>query len=568
MAHAITSQPIEKHANTELRLWAFNQILNLALEGAQSGSDAAGLRARDLSPYQLKQTAARPPLGGTAAGEADRIAVKKPHLKNHEHDSHRKAMEIELAARESIDSSILTAAPDSIISIDQHGEIFSFNQTAELTFGYRHDDALGAKFIELLIAPDWRETLERDLTRFFAGDECATLGRRMELMALRANGATFAAELTIVPLYLHSGPALSAFIRDISERKRTEALQLGQNRILSLIATGTPLHEVLLEIAYFAEAHTDGGACSILRLDVEGRAPSSRVTPSRNHSRISPIGELKSAPDGNHYDPSCTEAHEPALRHECKTCMSWPIFSKAKKILGAFELYFRDAVQPKSNADALAEICTSLAGIAIENHASEERIRYLAHYDGLTSLPNRFLFNEHLDRALHHGQRSGCKFAVLFIDLDKFKEINDTLGHDAGDLVLREIATRMRNCLRHTDTIARMGGDEFYVLVEDLIDSRHAADIAQKLLDEAARPVSIDGKEHCLSASIGISIYPDDGESGHALLQKADSAMYRAKDAGKDGYRFFSASNSHDEPAVSPSKRLSLPERLAEESAG
>jgi diguanylate cyclase (GGDEF)-like protein len=130
---------------------------------------------------------------------------------------------------------------------------------------------------------------------------------------------------------------------------------------------------------------------------------------------------------------------------------------------------------------------------------------------------------------------------VCFVDLDKFKDINDTLGHDAGDEVLRVIARRMRSVLRHTDKIARMGGDEFYVLIEDLNDGFHAAEVAGKLLEEACRSVCVDGIECRLSASIGISIYPDDGSEEQSLLQRADSAMYKAKESGKNAYRFFSA---------------------------
>jgi diguanylate cyclase (GGDEF)-like protein len=188
----------------------------------------------------------------------------------------------------------------------------------------------------------------------------------------------------------------------------------------------------------------------------------------------------------------------------------------------------------------LFDICTKLAGIAIESRASEEKIRYLAHYDGLTSLPNRFLFREYLDLALRNAQRHGEKFAVLFLDLDKFKEINDTLGHDAGDKVLREISKRLRSALRHTDKIARMGGDEFYVLIEELSNGHYAADIAQKLLDGASRPIRIGDQECQLSVSIGISIYPGDGNDGPTLLKNADYAMYRAKERGKNTYQFFS----------------------------
>ncbi len=144
---------------------------------------------------------------------------------------------------------------------------------------------------------------------------------------------------------------------------------------------------------------------------------------------------------------------------------------------------------------------------------------------------------------------------MFFLYLDKFKEVNDTFGHDAGDKVLREIAKRLRSSLRHTDKIARMGGDEFYVLIEELGDGCYAADIAQKLLDEASRQVCVGDQECRLSASIGISIYPDNGSDVQTLLINADCAMYRAKDKGKNAYQFFSSIENHPEDRTRLSQR-------------
>jgi diguanylate cyclase (GGDEF)-like protein len=219
-------------------------------------------------------------------------------------------------------------------------------------------------------------------------------------------------------------------------------------------------------------------------------------------------------------------------------CLSRPILGKDGVQLGTFLLHVASS-EPRW--EQLADTSAYLAGLAIQSRLSEERIRYLAHYDGLTGLPNRFLFKEYFDLALKSAKRHGKKFAVCFVDLDKFKEVNDTLGHDAGDEVLRVIARRLRGALRHTDKMARMGGDEFYILIEDLNDGFHAAEVAGKLLEQASRPVQI-GEAQCrLGASIGISIYPDDGTDEQTLLRQADCAMYKAKESGKNTYRFFSA---------------------------
>lgn len=360
-----------------------------------------------------------------------------------------------------------------------------------------------------------------------------------------------------------------------AQRKWTEALQLGQNHILNMVATGAALPEILAELVQFAENQSEHSLCSIRQLNNEDTALGEHIAAGLPQAYCVRFGETAVGTN----DDSCSAAvfraepvivtdiavnplwaskRELALEHGLRACSSWPIFGKNRKVLGTFALYSREPIAPTEKDQQLMQICTNLAGIAIESRASDEKIRYLAHYDGLTSLPNRFLFKEYLDLALRNAKRHGNKFAVFFLDLDKFKEINDTFGHDAGDLVLREIARRLRNCLRHTDKIARMGGDEFYVLIEELDDGHYAADIAQKLLDAAACPVRVGGQNSQLSVSIGISIYPEDGDNEQALLKNADSAMYRVKDLGKNGYQFFSLPVECGKDAMKLSKLRAL----------
>jgi diguanylate cyclase (GGDEF)-like protein/PAS domain S-box-containing protein len=178
---------------------------------------------------------------------------------------------------------------------------------------------------------------------------------------------------------------------------------------------------------------------------------------------------------------------------------------------------------------------------------SEERLHFLANHDPLTGLPNRAMFQERVEHSLRIAQRHLKQIAVLFIDLDRFKIINDTLGHHAGDQLLQEAAERLRECLRDTDTIARQGGDEFVVLLEDFgKDEQYLVGVARKILGALAKPFMLMGQELSISASIGISIYPRDGHDIHALLKNADIAMYRAKEQGKNTFQFYaSESNVH-----------------------
>jgi diguanylate cyclase (GGDEF)-like protein/PAS domain S-box-containing protein len=175
---------------------------------------------------------------------------------------------------------------------------------------------------------------------------------------------------------------------------------------------------------------------------------------------------------------------------------------------------------------------------------AREQLQFLAHHDALTNLPNRALFLERLDHALTRARWTKRPLAVLFLDLDRFKNINDTLGHDIGDSTLRVAAKRLTNCVREGDTVARFGGDEFTVLLEDLANSDDVPSVAQKILEALSRPFDVEGREFVVTTSIGISLYPSDGDDSLKLLRNADTAMYRAKEQGRNKYQFYSSEMS------------------------
>ncbi|MEW6165382.1 MAG: EAL domain-containing protein [Pseudomonadota bacterium] len=170
---------------------------------------------------------------------------------------------------------------------------------------------------------------------------------------------------------------------------------------------------------------------------------------------------------------------------------------------------------------------------------AEGKAEFLAHYDPLTSLPNQMLVRARLDQALAHADRSGERVALIYIDLDNFKTINDSLGHPVGDALLKTIAARLLDCVRDTDMVSRKGGDEFLVVLTEVDDPDDIGSVADKLLERLAAPAVIDGHELATTASVGIAIYPDDSEDFDTLLKKADTAMYQAKAAGRNAYRFF-----------------------------
>jgi len=172
---------------------------------------------------------------------------------------------------------------------------------------------------------------------------------------------------------------------------------------------------------------------------------------------------------------------------------------------------------------------------------AEKEISTLAFFDSLTGLPNRDLCHNRLEHILIHAKRSSSSAAILFIDLDRFKAVNDTYGHDAGDYVLKETATRMSKRLRSDDTLARIAGDEFIIILESLSSPNNVSNLAEKLIEVIEPPFIIDDNEAYIGLSIGIAIYPSDGETAEELIKNADTAMYHAKDSGKNTFRFFSS---------------------------
>ncbi|HZR68226.1 MAG TPA: PAS domain S-box protein [Burkholderiales bacterium] len=192
----------------------------------------------------------------------------------------------------------------------------------------------------------------------------------------------------------------------------------------------------------------------------------------------------------------------------------------------------------RDSAGRAVRMIGAMTDITMRKEA-EEKLAYLAQFDSLTGLPNRHLFRDRLMQAMARARRSGKAMAVLFIDLDRFKLINDTLGHGAGDRLLKEATGRLRSCVRSSDTVGRFGGDEFGAIITDLAKPADASLVAQKIIDALARPFQLDGHESYVTASVGITLFPADGEEAGTLIMNADAAMYRAKEQGRNTYQYF-----------------------------
>ncbi len=216
---------------------------------------------------------------------------------------------------------------------------------------------------------------------------------------------------------------------------------------------------------------------------------------------------------------------------------------------------FSGAVMREGDGRVQGLVC--LAHDITERKRAEETIQQMAYYDMLTGLPNRTLLNDRLTLELAHAHRNRHMLAVLFLDLDRFKDINDTLGHSVGDQLLRRVAGRLTQCVRGDDTVARLGGDEFIVLLPALKYTEDAAKVAQKVLDSLKQPMTLGGRELYVTTSVGVALYPNDGTSVDTLLKNADAAMYHAKEQGKDNWQPYTS-----ELHVNTSERLALEHNL------
>ena len=214
-----------------------------------------------------------------------------------------------------------------------------------------------------------------------------------------------------------------------------------------------------------------------------------------------------------------------------------------------YDFIFAPVLTKRGKVEAVAGTARNIT----QRKSSENRNWQKANYDLLTGLPNRRLFGDRLNQSVKHTGRTGAPIALLFIDLDHFKEANDSFGHEAGDILLRLVADRIRSCVRETDTVARLGGDEFTVILQDLIDNQHVEIVAEKILKELATPFQINNNTLHISATIGVTLCPQDANSAEQLIKNADQAMYVAKNAGRNRFNYFLP---NQEQSVDPSYRL------------
>jgi diguanylate cyclase (GGDEF)-like protein/PAS domain S-box-containing protein len=404
-----------------------------------------------------------------------------------------------------------------------------------------------------------------ELARSFRESELSILASEMPMIdreesVLDAAGTRKCLASTKMPLRDTNNAVfgLLGIARDITERKRSEMLHQGQAKILEMIATAAPLEDVLTELAHLIEGQLSGILASVLLLDNDGLHLLHGAGPSLHPDYNKLINGVRIGPNAGscgtavhrrepvivadtQTDPLWADYRDLAAAFGLRSCWSTPIISHTDVVLGTFAMYSASPREPMDAEKALVDVATRIAGIAIERKMAEEHIRHIATHDGLTNLPNRSALSERLSQAIERATHRDGTVSLLFIDLDRFKFVNDSLGHDAGDELLQTVARRMQRNVRKSDSVIRLGGDEFVILLPDLPkETDTVSATCRRIIDAVAAPIHIRGHELQVTCSIGVANYPADGADSQALLANADAAMYQAKSIGRDNFQFYS----------------------------
>lgn len=352
-----------------------------------------------------------------------------------------------------------------------------------------------------------------------------------------------------------------AIVRDITGQKQAEKYEQFRSHTLERLAGDEPLSSILEAIVQGVEQLNPAMLCSILMLDTSGKHLGKCVAPSLPEFYNAAIDGIEigigagscgtAAFTGQRIIVENIATHpywatykELAARAGLGACWSQPILSSSSQVLGTFAIYHHEAHTPSEFDISLIEQSAHLASIAIERKQIEEQVSQLAFYDPLTRMPNRRMLVDRLKQALAYSARSRQTGALLFIDLDNFKSLNDTLGHDVGDMLLQQVAQRLMSCLRESDTVARLGGDEFVVMLNNLgVQSLEAAAqtkaVGEKILAVLNQPYLLATHECHSTSSIGATLFYGNQQPIDELMKQADIAMYQAKNTGRNALCFF-----------------------------
>lgn len=420
-----------------------------------------------------------------------------------------------------------------VVVLDRRGVIVSINRAGQLVTGKAEEELVGSRLGDCIPDPK--------AGPFFRLDQGGGTMGGLTTQLVVNGGEPRWVRWSLTPLSEADGAASFLICTgvDVTERRRAEALLKAEREILELVARAESYEVTLEKLCLAIEAQMPGCRAAVLLVDQNNKCLSPVAAPNipaelRRDMASLPIGAA---------GVCCSRAAflgQPVYMvapKEGVPCWSTPSFNSSSAVLGTVAVLPHEPREPEPHEKEVMERAARLVAIAVERHRAEERVRYLALYDPLTGLANRTLLGDRLDSAIAHARRHHVRVALLFIDLDGFKAINDTHGHDAGDEVLAVIGRRILGCIRESDTAARIGGDEFVVLLSEVNAGEAAEAVANKVLETVGRPVAWNNLDLKVGASIGIALFPDDAPTADALLTRADDAMYAVKQAGKGAVR-------------------------------
>ena len=445
----------------------------------------------------------------------------------------------------------LDTTDDAIVISNGQDQVVYANAGFTRLFGFPLPELPGKRLADLLLGPHSDPGLAHAICQ-----SLATQGHfRGEALLYDHRGQSRWTSMVINALHDASGAADGRItvLTDITLTKMHEVLQ---KRVLEGMVNEIPLPELMGLVCAQVERIAPEVTASILAVDEKGllhplAAPGLPKAICRALDGV-PIGPMVGSCGTAAFrgepvvvtdittDPLWADYHRLFEPSGMRACWSSPIRNHRGQVVGTFAFYFREPRAPDASHQHLVDVCLHLCALAIERDTARRRIHQLAFFDTLTGLPNRVQFRSNAEGALAHLQRSGGTGALLFVDLDRFKQVNDTQGHAAGDALLEAVAHRLVQACRRQDLVGRLAGDEFVAFLPGCTQDE-ALPAAQHLLDTIAAPLDIHGQIHVPNASIGIAMYPGDGDDIDTLLSHADQAMYQAKKEHPHGVRFFSA---------------------------
>jgi diguanylate cyclase (GGDEF)-like protein/PAS domain S-box-containing protein len=441
-----------------------------------------------------------------------------------------------------------------VLLVDGDGILRYAGPAAERLLGFElsGDLAGDARLVDAIHPDDYGLVVER-LHATFAG---AGAVEPVEIRVRAADGAW--RWLEIRATNLTHDPDVSGVVvngHDVTERKRADALLAAELDVLERMAVSESVTPVLRRIAEVIEEFIPACRASVGAIDADGvvRHPAAPSLPASVIALLDaerPDGELgRLVRERTDWmvahdittDPRWGAMGPIARRHGLRSCWWFPVHGADDALLGVVTIFAGAPRGPHPSELPLLDRLRHLASLALDRHRFERRLRDQAVQDALTGLPNRTLLVDRVTKALELGDRRGTHTAVLFVDLDRFKVVNDGLGHVKGDRLLRQVAARLAGAVRRGDTVGRFGGDEFLVVAEDVAGETGAVHAAERLMLALAEPFDLDGSEVVISASIGIALAGPgaDAVGADSLVRNADAAMYRAKDSGRNRVAVF-----------------------------